>query len=240
MSKPARDCYGRNSFDKQAVRCLKDTCTLPRRGTVRQAEMAELRVHVFALARSLASDPGLFERLAPQIWATGVSPVAWLVYGYAAAYGYPEALVEMLIRSFRARAADRASVGFIDGCLSATAERDPALLARAHEKLLAEPALTPYSVWLLLATPITPWVSARLLGPYHCTRYLNVLLLHFNCWRVATVPAVATGSGPTHCNGRATAALPDRVSTRRRGSNDKLRQRVRYALKRCPALPPRP
>lgn len=134
-----------------------------RRGADYQAEVAELRNHVFALGRSLASDPGLFERLAPQIWATRVTPVAWLGYGYAEASGNLEALVEMLIGSFKAHASDRASVAFIEGCLSATAVRDPDLMPQVQEKLLAEPKLKPYSVWLLLSTPITPWVSARLL-----------------------------------------------------------------------------
>ena len=134
-----------------------------RSGADYQAKRTELRDHVFALGRSLASNPGLFEHLAPQIWATHVRPVAWLGYGYAEAHGDLEALAEMLIRSFKAHAPDRASIQFIDGCLSATAERNPALLPRVHEKLLAETKLKPYSVWLLLATPITPWVSARLL-----------------------------------------------------------------------------
>ncbi|RFF76070.1 hypothetical protein D0A39_02730 [Xanthomonas campestris pv. campestris] len=134
-----------------------------RRGADYQAEATELRDHVFALGRALASDPSLFEHLAPQIWATRVRPVAWLGYGYAEAYGDLEALFEMLIRSFKAHAPDRVSLEFIEGCLSATAECDPALLPRMQEKLLAEPELKPYSVWLLLATPITPWVSARLL-----------------------------------------------------------------------------
>lgn len=133
-----------------------------RKGADYQAEVAELREHVFALGRSLASDPGLFERLAPQIWATRVTPVAWLGYGYAESSGDLEALVDMLIQSFRAHAPDRAGVEFIEGGLSAIAKRNPALLPRVQEKLLSDPGLKPYSVWLLLATPITPWVSARL------------------------------------------------------------------------------
>jgi len=123
----------------------------------------QLRERVFVLGRSLASDRDLFERLARQIWATRVRPVAWLGYGYAETHGDLEALAEVLIRSFKAHAPDRASIDFIEGYLSATAERDAALLPRVHEKFLAEPKLKPYSVWLLLAIPITPWVSARLL-----------------------------------------------------------------------------
>lgn len=128
-----------------------------------EAEETKLRDHVLALGRSLASDSGLFERLAPQIWATRVSPVAWLGYGYAEAYGDLEAMVEILIRSFKVHAPDPARVEFIEGCLSAIAKRAPALLPRVQEELLAKPELKPYSVWLLLATPITSWVSARLL-----------------------------------------------------------------------------
>lgn len=134
-----------------------------RRGADYQAERAELRDHVFALGRALASNPGLFERLVPQIWATHARPVAWLGHGYAEAYGDLEALVEILIRSFKAHAPDRASIQFIEGCLSAIAQRDSTLLSRLQEKLLTEPKLKPYSVWILLATRITTWVSARLL-----------------------------------------------------------------------------
>lgn len=134
-----------------------------RRGAEYQTEVSDLREHVFELGRSLASDPGLFERLAPKIWATRVNPVAWLGQGYAEASGDLEALVEMLIQSYRALAPEGASVEFIEGCLSAIAKLDPALLLRVQEKLLTEPKLKFYSVRLLLATPITPWVSARLL-----------------------------------------------------------------------------
>jgi len=141
-----------------------DEWSRPRRsGSDYQTEWAELRDHVSALGRSLASNAGLFEHLAPQIWATHVRPVAWLGYGYAEAHGDLEALAEILIRSFNAHASDRASIQFIEGYLSATAERNPALLPRVHDKLLVETKLKPYSVALLLATPITPWVSARLL-----------------------------------------------------------------------------
>lgn len=147
-----------------------------RRGADYQAERAELRDRVFALGRALASNPGLFVRLASQIWATYATPVAWLGHGYAKAHGDLEALVEMLIRSFKTHAPDRASVQFIDGCLSAIAERDSALLPRLQEKLLTEDKLKPYSVWLLLSTRITPWVSARLLD---LARHGSVPATHF-------------------------------------------------------------
>ncbi len=134
-----------------------------RMGADHGAELETLRDRVLALGRSLVSNPGLFERLAPQIWESRVRPVAWLGCGYAEAFGDLEELIEMLIPSFKARVPGHASVAFIEGCLSAIAERDSALLPRVQEKLLAEAELKPYSVWLLLATRITPWGSARLL-----------------------------------------------------------------------------
>lgn len=156
-----------------------------RRGADYQVERAELRDHVVVLGRALASNPGIFERLVSQIWATHATPVAWLGYGYAEAHGDPEALVEMLIRSFKAHAPSRASIQFIEGCLSAIAERDSALLPRLQEKLLAEAELKPYSVWLLLATRISPWVSSRLLD---VARQGSVPATHFE----------AVGNGRRH------------------------------------------
>lgn len=141
-----------------------------------EAEEVNLRHHVISLGRSLASVPKLFERLAPQIWATSVQPMAWLGYGYAKSHVDLDALVALLLRSFTAHVDGSSSTQFIEGCLSAIAERDPAALPRIYESLLSTDELKLDSVVLLLATPITPWVSARLLD---IAREGGVPAIHF-------------------------------------------------------------
>lgn len=141
-----------------------------------EAEVVNLRHHVVSLGQSLASVPGLFERLAPQIWGTNVKPLAWLGYGFAESHVDLDALVAILLRSLKAHVDGSSSTQFIEGCLSAIAERDPAALPRIYESLLSTDELKLHSVALLLATPITPWVSARLLD---IAREGGVPAIHF-------------------------------------------------------------
>lgn len=134
-----------------------------RKGVDYQTEAAALRDQVIALGRALWAEPELFERLAPRIWMSRVRPIEWLGEGFAEAAGDRDALIEQVINAFIAHAPDHGSVGFIEGCLSGIAKSDPAGLQKALERLLEEPKLAQYAVWLLVATPITPWVGARLI-----------------------------------------------------------------------------
>lgn len=122
-----------------------------------------LRDRVIYLGKSLWTDVSAFDRLAPRILSSCVRPVVWLGQGFAAAGGDSDVILERLGVSLVSASTERMSTLFLEGCLTCLYEVEPVAIQRVVRKLLEIPSLQNHAVELLVATPISPWASKKLI-----------------------------------------------------------------------------
>lgn len=127
-----------------------------------EAATEGLRDQVIGLGKALWADPVVFDRLASRIWTSRQNPVAWLGQGFATAGDNRDVVMERVITSFIEHAPDKASIAFLGGCLAAIHKAESADIPCVLQNFLEVPELRPYAVELLVATPISPWASAKL------------------------------------------------------------------------------
>lgn len=104
------------------------------------------------------------DRLGARLWHMRVQPVVWFGQGLAQSGTDHLKLLDWMIKSFMRHHSEQANILLLEGFISETHRADPALASRLIERALKSSVLQRFSVVLLSAIPIVPWVSSRLIA----------------------------------------------------------------------------
>jgi hypothetical protein len=134
------------------------------RGDNFQAQAKEAYEKVIKLGELAASDPESLDRLGAKLWETHAQPLLWFGRGLAEGSADKFLMFDRLIKSFQKHGPEQPNLLLLNGFIRGIHDSDPGQARHVLEHVLGIREMEPHAISLLLAVPVEPWVSRRLLN----------------------------------------------------------------------------
>lgn len=132
-----------------------------------QERAEEIYRRVINLGQVAANQPEYLDRLGAKLWETRVQSISWFGQGLALGSANKLSLLNILIESFTKHRSELANTLLLEGYFNGAQQSDAQQTRQLLERALEIPELKRFSITLLSAVPIVPWISRTVLKLAH-------------------------------------------------------------------------